>query len=288
MAFSDPTNQFDRFKGMFWGLVVGDCLGSPIQFTPKDAHPFITEMVSCPIFKTPAGYWTDDSSMAFCIAESVARLGGYNLADIGKNFVKWLSDGFWSSLPHAFDVGNATMDSIADIRKGSLKNGGEDSQGNGSIMRFAPSYILNFGNPNHRILHEISDLTHCSKKVRETIDLMADVCDSHLAGQRTAIRSIYKTREMVNNSGWAVSSLQAALWAFETTRTFEEGLIAAVNLGGDADSIGAVYGQIAGAYYGFDAIPTRWISAVKDNNKINELIERFIQVCMNIHQTERR
>ena len=76
----------------------------------------------------------------------------------------------------------------------------------------------------------------------------------------------------------AVSTLQAALWAFETTETFEDGMIAAVNLGGDADSIGAVYGQIAGAFYGFEAIPKRWLNSVKDYNKINELIENLIHL----------
>ena len=102
---------------------------------------------------------------------------------------------------------------------------------------------------------------------------MAQICDEHLLGRRTGVRSIYRTREEVNNSGWAVSTLQAALWAFETTTSFEDGLIAAVNLGGDADSIGAVYGQIGGAYYGFDAIPERWLAAVKDRRKVDELID---------------
>ncbi len=78
------------------------------------------------------------------------------------------------------------------------------------------------------------------------------------------------------NSGWSVASLQAALWAFNTTTTFEEGLIAAVNLGGDSDSIGAIFGQIAGAYYGFEAIPERWVKAVKTWEKVDTLIEKFI------------
>jgi ADP-ribosylglycohydrolase len=83
-------------------------------------------------------------------------------------------------------------------------------------------------------------------------------------------------REQVNNSGWAVSTLDAALWAFNTTKSFEDGLIAAVNLGGDSDSIGAVYGQLAGAYYGFDAIPDRWVKAIKTWEKVDALIERFL------------
>ena len=275
----EKQDLFNRFKGMFWGLVVGDCLGSPIQFTSKDGHPHITEMVPCRIFRTPAGYWTDDSSMAFCVAESLVRLQRYDLADIANNFVRWYDKGFWSSLDEAFDVGSATAAACNKIRyRGSLKNGSESFQGNGSIMRFAPSYIWNYGAGNNKVLHEISDLTHDSSKVRETVDLMAKVCDEHIQGGRTAVKSIYGSRDEVNNSGWAVSTLQAALWAFETTKSFEEGLIAAVNLGGDSDSIGAVFGQIAGAYYGFDTIPVRWVSAVKDKENVNGLIEGLINL----------
>ena len=80
------------------------------------------------------------------------------------------------------------------------------------------------------------------------------------------------------------NTLQAALWAFRTTETFEEGMIAAVNLGGDADTIGAVYGQIAGAYYGFDAIPERWISAVKDHESVDSLIDDFLETAMNLRR----
>lgn len=86
-------------------------------------------------------------------------------------------------------------------------------------------------------------------------------------------------REEVNNSGWAVSTLQAALWAFHTTDNFEEALIAAVNLGGDADTIGAVCGQIAGAYYGYSAIPERWLAVIKDREKLDNLINDFMAVC---------
>ena len=273
--------EFDKVKGMLWGLVVGDCLGSPIQFTEMDAHPYITEMVPCKVFNTPAGYWTDDSSMAFCIMESIVRTGGYDLKDIARNFVRWHDDGFWSSLSHSFDVGYATESAIRQIKQGFLRNGTEDSQGNGSIMRFAPSLLMKHGQTDNRILHEISDLTHNSQKVRETIDLLASICEEHLSGHRS-VRASYKNRDEVNNSGWAVSTLQAALWAFETTDSFEGALIAAVNLGGDADSIGAVCGQIAGAYYGFEAIPDHWLNAVKDHDKVNTLIEDFINTCESI------
>lgn len=272
---------FDRLKGAFWGLVVGDCLGSPIQFMGKDEHPYITEMEPCETFGTPPGYWTDDSAMAFCVAESFVRLGKADVTDIGNNFVKWYRNGFWSSLKYAFDIGGATSVACTAIECGCYKNGIESSQGNGSIMRFAPSYIIARGMDEERgrqFMHDVSDLTHKSERVRNVIDKFAEILDDHIGGKCTTVKSTFSTREEVNNSGWAVSTLDAALWAFHTTSTFEEALIAAVNLGGDADSIGAVCGQIAGAIYGYSSIPERWLAAVKDREKVNSLIESTCRI----------
>ena len=268
----------NKVKGMLWGLVVGDCFGSPIQFSSKDGHPWITEMVECPVFRLPPGYWTDDSSMAMCVMDSYVRKGGYDLKDIGATFVRWLAEGYLSSKDgQAFDVGGATFSSCSAISKGLLVNGTEDSQGNGSIMRFAPSYLIARAENRSEVIHEVSDLTHASKVVRKVCDELTAVLDEHLAGKRTKNGPGKElTRALVPNSGWSVESLAAALWAFNTTETFEDGMVAAVNLGGDSDSIGAVYGQIAGAYYGFDAIPDRWVKAVKTWKVVDDLIERFI------------
>ena len=162
-------------------------------------------------------------------------------------------------------------------RTGSLVNGHEESQGNGSIMRFAPSYLIARALGRPEIVHEVSDVTHASATVREVCDRFAAVLDEHLAGTRTKTGpGAELKREQVNNSGWAVSTLDAALWAFNTTDNFADGLIAAVNLGVDSDSIGAVYGQLAGTFYGFDAIPDRWVKAVKTWEKVDSLIERFL------------
>ena len=271
--------EADRMKGMLWGLVVGDCLGSPIQFTSKDGHPWIEEMEECPVFRLPPGYWTDDSSMAMCVMDSYIRKEGYDLKDIGATFCKWLKTGYLSSKDgQAFDVGGATWSSCVRIARGSLVNGTEDSQGNGSIMRFAPSYLIARKLGRAEVMHEVSDLTHASKRVREVVDRFAGVLDEHMSGKRTSAKSAYNTREEVNNSGWAVSTLEAALWAFETTDSFEDGMIAAVNLGGDSDSIGAVYGQVAGGFYGFDAIPDRWVKAVKDWRKVDAMIDEFVEL----------
>ena len=277
------TDLRDRAKGALWGLIVGDCLGSPVQFSGKDSHPWITEMVKCLVFNLPAGYWTDDSSMAMCIMDSYVRNGGYDLKDIGRTFVKWYQDGYLSSVEgRSFDVGMATANACKEIAfRLSFKNGHEEQQGNGSIMRFAPSYLLAQKEEDPaNVMHEISDLTHCSNRVRETVDKFASILDEHMEGKRTSAVSAYKVREEVNNSGWAVSTLEAALWAFNTTNNFRDALIAAVNLGGDADTIGAVCGQIAGAYYGHSAIPIKWLEAVKDWQKADALIDKFLDMVL--------
>ncbi len=277
----------DKTLGLLWGLVIGDCLGSPIQFTSKDGHPWITEMVPCGIFHTPPGYWTDDSSMAFCVAESFARLGRYDRADIARNFVRWHEEGFWSSLSHAFDIGHATHVACRAIaRNGSFVNGEEESQGNGSIMRFAPSYLMAHALDRPEIIHEVSDITHASSVVRKTCDRMASILDDLFATGKTSAVSQYSSREACDNSGWCVSTLESALWALNATDTFEEALVAAVNLGGDSDSIGAVCGQLAGVKYGFSAIPERWLAAVKDRSVIDALFSQFM-AALNTRQRAR-
>lgn len=268
----------NKVRGMLWGLLVGDALGSPIQFTKKDDHLLIKEMEPCPMFNVPAGYWTDDGSMALCVMDSFVRVGGYDLKDIGRTFVRWLCEGYLSSKDGlAFDIGHRTCESVCAIRGGSFTNGTEESQGNGSIMRFAPSYLIARTLNRPEVLHEVSDLTHASRRVRQVVDRFASGLDEHMAGTRTTAQSEYATREAVDNFGWAVSTLEAALWAFNTTESFEDALVAAVNLGGDSDTIGAVCGQIAGAYYGFDAIPDRWVKAMKTWQDVDGLIDRFFE-----------
>ena len=123
----------NKAKGMLWGLIVGDAFGSPIQFSGKDSHPWITEMVECPVFGLPPGYWTDDGSMAMCIIDSYVRKGKYALKDIGDTFVKWFKDRHLSSKDgESFDVGGATWNACRNIAsRHKYVNGREDSQGNG-------------------------------------------------------------------------------------------------------------------------------------------------------------
>ena len=269
----------DKLRGMLWGLVVGDCMGSPIQFTSKDGHREITAMepaVGVYGMDLPKGYWTDDSSMAFCIMESVIRLRRYDLPDIAANFLRWYQTGFLSSWKRAFDIGGATHRAMRGILQGRLQNGDDSTQGNGSIMRFAPGFILAEACNNPDIIAEISDLTHNSRAIRRLLAELRLTCLAILDGDASRLHSTH-TRESAPNSGWAFDTVEAATWAFCNHTTFREGMLAAVNLGGDSDSIGAVYGQLAGAYFGCDAIPQEWIHDVKDWQTIDARITDFLK-----------
>lgn len=281
----------DRAKGALWGLIVGDCLGSPIQFKPprKDGE-FLTEMEPCACFNTPAGYWTDDGSMSLCIIDSVNRNKGYDLRDIAETFHRWYRDGYLSSLDHAFDVGCTTAQSIMRFAaQGTLVNGGQLNAGNGSLMRHAPAFLLAKHLDDWSVDMSISDITHASDIVREQVAALDDILDEHVfCGEKTKRIGLYckqvgekiacARRSKVRNGGYSVDTMDSALWAFHKGKDFEDALIQAVNNGHDADSVGAVVGQIAGGYYGYKAIPKRWVTAVNDWKKLDTMIERFLDI----------
>lgn len=282
----------DRAKGALWGICIGDCLGDFLQFgPPSEDGKFITDMMDGGPFGTPAGYWTDDFSMALCIMKAFNEHDGwYSLKDVAEAFHRWYRDGWCSSQSHAFDVGGATARAIMLYAAyGELKNGNDLTQGNGSIMRHAPAYFIGrIVGRIEDITHEISDLTHNSSVVRGTVDALNGILGDHLEGNRTRRFGKYARpeegwfapRKDVGNGGWCVDTLDSALWAFHKTNSFEDALVAAVNNGHDADSVGAVCGQIAGSFYGFHAIPSRWIDDVKDNSEIDATIERFLDLTI--------
>ena len=279
MAKMDKETR-DRVKGALWGLIVGDAFGSPIQFTEKDNHKHITKMEPCLIFNMPKGAWTDDGSMALCIMQAAIDAKGLPSAtQVADEFLKWNFDGKHTPTGKAFDQGGATLHGLYEYRRtGSVVNGDERTQGNGSIMRLAPAYFLERFGRIYWYSEQISDLTHASEVVRDYVRRMGVVLNAHMGGLCTTIQSQFADREQARSTGWVVDTFHAALWAFNGSTDFYNGLEAVVNLGGDSDTAGAVYGQIAGAYYGFHGIPTRLIRDVMHWRHIDVQIERFIRV----------
>ena len=155
------------------GLAVADALGVPVEFRSRaelKADP-VKGMRAYGTYNQPAGTWSDDSSMAFCIAESIAE--GYALKDVAQHFVNWKYDNYWCPHGELFDIGNQTSAAIDRLREllaagreeelGVLYSDDPMDNGNGSLMRCIPLLFLIKGKPideQFRLIKEISALTH--------------------------------------------------------------------------------------------------------------------------------
>ena len=292
-------NTIERYQGAMLGLAVGDELGVPAEFKPRGSFPKVTEMIGGGPFRLNPGEWTDDTSMALCIVKSFIEKGEFSPHDVMNKFWNWIEDGYMSSNGRMFDIGDTTSEALCHYRKtGSSLAGMSTStdnkkSGNGSIMRLAPiplffkdsheranwmdmavmSSMLTHGSYNCMssciylsalimgALNELPKEDILNPKYFLEDEFVKKALKDFTPEVLDIVGGVYKnkTEDQIKSTGYVIHTLEAALWCFHTTNTFEEGCIKAVNLGEDADTTGAVYGQLAGAYYGVNAIPQRWL-----------------------------
>ncbi|MBO7744361.1 ADP-ribosylglycohydrolase family protein [Paenibacillus sp. MWE-103] len=282
--------MLNRIQGSLIGLAIGDAIGTTVEFQEAGTFPVVTDMMGGGVFDLPKGSWTDDTSMALCLAESLISKKQVDPLDQMQRYVKWYRTGYLSSTGTCFDIGNATADALQRFeRTGEPFSGSEDaySAGNGSIMRLAPVplYFAHDLNEAAKWSGISSRTTHSAKECVDACrlfgamiaaaangmtkaDLLHPEAFDHLWGHEPLaprIREVYKGSYKrlqppdIQGSGYVVKSLEAALWAFYHGENFERGILSAVNLGNDADTTGAVYGQLAGAFYGLESMPERWV-----------------------------
>jgi len=293
LADPEPSSRMsegtmkDRCRGTLIGLAVGDALGAAVEFKSPDSFAPVTGYRSGGPHGLKAGEWTDDTSMALALADSIASVG-WDLNDQASRYVEWWQTGKYSVNGRCFDIGITTASALRRFLaiKNALASGdsSERSSGNGSIMRLAPVPIRYAGLFPHnvdelsRLAEESSLPTHASEQCRSAcrylatvlaaliqgedrdavlapdwkpLRLLNDIKPLHLLIEEVAQGSFrHKQPPVIQGSGWVVKSLEAALWAFNDADTFEEAVLRAVNLGDDADTTGAVCGQLAGAFWG--------------------------------------
>jgi len=294
----------DRFRGALLGLATGDAVGTTLEFTSPGAFTPIDDMVGGGPFHLRPGEWTDDTSMALCLAESLLACDGFDAADQMRRYVAWRDTGHLSSNGRCFDIGGTVSAALRRFQhSGDPYAGPIDpySAGNGSIMRLAPVPLFYAADPARAIAMggESSRTTHgaatCVAACRYLGGLIVGAL--HGASKAELLGAFYrpggrawaadelpdpiaavaagsfKTNNppAIRGSGYVVESLEAALWAFSRAGNFEEGCLLAANLGRDADTTAAVYGQLAGAYYGETNIPARWLARLAHR----EMIARF-------------
>jgi ADP-ribosyl-[dinitrogen reductase] hydrolase len=291
----DEAAARDKALGCFLGLAVGDALGAAVEFSPRDSFPPVDDMRGGGPFHLPPGQWTDDTTMALCLAESLLANKYFDPADFMNRLRAWLEKGENTAVGKCFDIGNATRRAIESfIADGNPAAGSTDphSAGNGSLARLAPLAISSRKNADHAIelARSQSRSTHatqesldaCSLFTAQLVDALSGADKQQVLRQRIMALTTRpllisagvwksKTRAEINSSGYVVRTLEAALWCVWKTDNFRDAVLLAVNLGDDADSVGAVTGQLAGALYGAANIPPEWLAKLVWRDKIEQL-----------------
>jgi ADP-ribosylglycohydrolase len=293
------------------GLAVGDALGTTVEFEAPGSFPPLTDIVGGGPFNLEIGQWTDDTSMALCLAESLIEQKGFDPVDQLTRYLRWYRKGHLSSTGRCFDIGGTVRKALEKFEKTHEPYCGAtnpDSAGNGSIMRLAPVPMFYAKKPLEAIDRsgESSRTTHGTATAVDACRYFGALIVGALngAGKEKLLSDHYspipgywkekplakgideiasgsfkhKNPPEIVGSGYVVKSLEAALWAFYKSNSFQEGCLLAVNLGDDADTTGAVYGQLAGAFYGEQSIPESWRSRLIHYNLIKSFAEQIFEL----------
>ena len=313
-------STLERYQGALLGLAVGDAVGTTVEFKRPGTFPAVTDMVGGGPFRLPAGAWTDDTSMALCLAESLIERTAFDPVDQLERYVRWYREGHWSSTGRCFDIGNATRAALQRFERTHAPYPGDEdphAAGNGPLMKLAPVPLAYALHPAHAIARaaDSARTTHGAPQAADACRYFAGLLLAALSGatisellHQRAVEPVpgiwhdaplhpevaavangsFRAKEppSIRGGGYVVHALEAALWALLKTRSFEEGVLAAVNLGDDADTTAAIFGQLAGAYYGVKAIPERWRSQIVMGDEILQMAERLDALAQTIDPAE--
>ncbi|MBB5874921.1 ADP-ribosylglycohydrolase family protein [Xanthomonas sp. 3498] len=291
----------DRFRGCLLGLAVGDALGTTLEFKAPGSFAPIDDMVGGGPFELQPGQWTDDTSMALCLAHSLLYRQGFDAADQMNRYCNWYRHGYLSSTGTCFDIGNTVRAALERYLQGGPAFSGSDdprAAGNGALMRLAPVAMFYAQRPDELAERaaDSSRTTHAAAEVLDASRLFAFQLRAALRGdarahvlqpadappmQTPALRALAVRDHaavpatQIRGTGYVVDALSAALWCFATTECFADAVLRAANLGDDADTTAAICGQLAGAFYGLDGIPAAWRTRVQDAAEIMALADRL-------------
>jgi ADP-ribosyl-[dinitrogen reductase] hydrolase len=291
------SQRRDRIVGCFVGLAVGDALGAPLEFqgrrqVRKQYPDGLREMIDSSLWKK--GEYTDDTQMALLVAESLLQSNGLLASDLAQRFQTWAKT--------AKDVGiqtRAVVNMAGYVRDPAACSSQyhaahpDSSAGNGAVMRCAPVALFCLDSPDRlvEVPQASARVTHHDPKAQSSCVILnawiqAAICRGVRDGRAEAIALLNETErhpwhrleqiesykeDDIKSSGYTVDTLEAAVWSFLNTASYEEAVVRAANLGDDADTVAAVCGALAGAYYGYAAIPEKWRHQVQDEARIHKI-----------------
>ena len=291
----------DRAQGCLLGLAVGEAIGSAVEYLSRDSFDAVTGMIGGGPLDLAPGEWTDGTAMALCLAKSLLDSETVEQYDFMTRLKAWLTEGDNTVAGSSLAVGATTRAAIESfIEDDEPSAGSQDgaSAGNGSLIRLAPLAIFTaksggvapiLSSKQSRATHAtIECLDACELLTVQLVDALggADLASAlrprimQLAPNTLAINAgewKHKSRDEIRSSAYVIDTLDAALWAVWTTDNFRDAILTAVNLGGDAASVGAVAGQLAGALYGCEAIPAEWQSTVAWSAELKDLAVKLAE-----------
>ncbi|MCP4180613.1 MAG: ADP-ribosylglycohydrolase family protein [bacterium] len=302
----------EKIRNSILGLILGDALGVPVEFksrTELDRNP-VLDMIGYGAHKKPMGTWSDDSSMSLITLESLSH--GYDLEDVIKGFCKWAFNGYMTPYGKTFSIGKTTLNACKSykINRNITKSGGvsERSNGNGSLMRILPVSIYFSNEPAKTIIEksfEVSALTHNHIRSKIACALYSLFVSDLLKGKNlyealaNANRFISPyipndekinfnriinfevlqlNRSSIKSTGYVIDTLEASLWCLFNTTDYKEAVLKAVNLGDDTDTTAAVTGGLAGIVFGLEGISSNWLKSLAKIDKIEKLIDDFLNL----------
>lgn len=296
----------ERYRGCLLGLACGDAVGTTVEFRARGSFEPVTDMVGRGPFGLIAGEWTDDTSMALCLAASLIHCEGFNAVDQMNRYCNWRSVGYMSSTGNCFDIGLTVSGALTRyLASGEPFAGDPDPRtaGNGALMRLAPVPMLwaasaeatwQQAGESTRTTHGALEAIECSRlfalQLRAALRgeskaaILATAPLAPLSDKVAALaRGGYASKPIarIKGSGYCVESLEAALWCFAHTQSFEEAVLAATNLGDDADTTAAICGQLAGAFYGVGGIPAGWLAKLVMREEIEQMADRLLALAVN-------
>ncbi len=290
----------DRARGALVGLAAGDAVGTTVEFRSPGSFQPLKDMIGGGPFGLEPGQWTDDTSMALCLAESLIDCGGHHPADQMQRYARWWKEGLFSPTGHCFDIGGTTRTQLARFLRTGVPvdpDVDEDSAANGSLMRLAPVSIR-WSHDRDRVVEmaaESSRPTHAASRPVDACKLLAAMTAALIRGDaweavsdagfwsqgalhpevEAIARGSWKGKAppAIRGTGFCIDALEAAIWAVAGAAGFREAVLRAANLGDDADTTAAIAGQLAGARFGAAGIPKKWLEILAMRKRIESLAD---------------
>ena len=304
---SGAAHLRDRARGALLGLAVGDAVGTTVEFRARGTFEPVCDMVGGGPFRLEPGQWTDDTSMALCLAESLVECGVHDPADQMRRYLRWWREGYFSATGRCFDIGGTTRQQLARFAETGEPHDphvDDEAAANGSLMRLAPVAIRWFHDPEAAVEQAAASSrpTHPARRPVDACRVLAAMTAALVRGEpadtvfapefwihgqlheavEAVARGSWRGKEppRIKGTGYCVAALEAALWAVAGATDFREAILRATNLGDDADTTAAIAGQLAGAMHGASGIPAAWLGKLALRGRIESLADALHRAAL--------